>query len=117
MSSYIASHRDIQEENEEDADGDTETRHDKQRRDSENFQFPVLNDVDKAKLLSCIDEIRNVVGESVSEQQLVETIMKFKYDATKALDSVLTATTTPPKSLNKGRTTDSDRTIEKGEIL
>lgn len=58
--------------------------------------MPLLNDEDQACLVSCMDEIRNVVGESVSERQLVETIMKYKFDCAKALDAILNNTATPP---------------------
>lgn len=92
MSEFLANNEDIEEGNEED---DDENILSKQRRDSEHFIMPVLNDEDSAKLHSCIDEIRSVVGESVSEKQLVETIMKFSFDCTKSLDAVLNATAAP----------------------
>lgn len=107
MSAFLAHHRNIEEEDE-----DIIEEHQKQRRDSENFQRPVLNDVDTARLLSCIDEIRNVVGESVSEKQLVETIMKYDFDVTKSLDAVLNSTTTVT---DKEKDVSSSSTVEKGE--
>lgn len=58
--------------------------------------MPSLNDEDQACLVSCMDEIRNVVGENVSERQLVETIMKYNFDCAKSLDAILNNTTTPP---------------------
>ena len=39
-----------------------------------------------------MDEIRNVVGDTVSERQLVETIMNHKFDCAKALDAILNNT-------------------------
>lgn len=105
MSAFLAHHRNIEEEDE-----DIIEEHQKQRRDSENFQRPDLNDVDRARLLSCIDEIRNVVGESISEKQLVETILKNDFDVTKSLDDVLNATPT-----DKGKDVSSSSAIEKGE--
>lgn len=60
--------------------------------------MPILNDEDQACLTSCMDEIRDVVGESVSERQLVDTIMKFKFDCAKSLDAILNHTTTPPSA-------------------
>lgn len=73
-------------------------------------------------LTSCMDEIRNVVGESVSERQLVDTIMKFKFDFTKSLDAVLNNTppTQPTIQLNKTPTASSSATkapIETGDTL
>lgn len=76
--------------------------------------MPILNDEDQAMLISCMDEIRNVVGESVSERQLVDTIMKFKFDFTKSLDAVLN--NTPPSQpiigLNKTLTATTSITKE-----
>lgn len=110
MSAFLAHHRNIEEED-EDVIGE---EHQKKRRDSENFQRPVLSDVDTARLLSCIDEIRNVVGESVSEKQLVETILKNDFDVTKSLDAVLNATTTVDKG--KEEVLSSTSAVEKGEF-
>lgn len=58
--------------------------------------MPNLNETDQVLLESCMDEIRNVVGDSVSEKQLVETIMKHKFDCTKALDAILNNSTETP---------------------
>lgn len=121
MSEFLATHRDIQEED-EDEDGDAAEggAAAKQRRDSESFQLPALDDENSAKLRSCMDEIRNVVGETVSERQLVETIMKFNFDCSKSLDAVLNSTTTPPSSRNVvGAAAAIDKlteaTVEKGD--
>lgn len=69
--------------------------------------MPDLNDENQARLESCMDEIRNVVGDMTSQRQLVETIMAYDYDCNKALDAILnqskpTANPTvivPPKEL------------------
>lgn len=62
--------------------------------------MPDLNETEQVQLESCMDEIRSIVGENTSERQLVETIMKHKFDCTKALDEILnsssTSTTTTP---------------------
>lgn len=55
--------------------------------------MPILNETDQVLLESCMDEIRNVVGDTVSEKQLVETIMKHKFDCAKALDVILNYST------------------------
>lgn len=55
--------------------------------------MPILNETDQVLLESCMDEIRNVVGDTVSERQLVETIMKHNFDCAKALDVILNSTT------------------------
>lgn len=51
--------------------------------------MPTLNDEDQTRLESCMDEIRNVVGDIASQRQLVETIMAYDYDCNKALDAIL----------------------------
>lgn len=109
VSSFLANNRDIAEEDEE-AEAVADELHKKLRRDSEvsssrgnssvelimicpcfeqNFVMPDLTDEDQARLESCMDEIRNVVGEMVSQRQLVETIMDQNYDCNKALDTIL----------------------------
>lgn len=55
--------------------------------------MPLLNETDQVLLSSCMDEIRNVVGDSVSERQLVDTIMAHRFDFTKSLDAILNSTT------------------------
>lgn len=55
--------------------------------------MPNLNETDQVLLESCMDEIRNVVGDTVSEKQLVETIMMHKFDCAKALDVILNNST------------------------
>lgn len=58
--------------------------------------MPNLNETDQVLLESCMDEIRSVVGENVSERQLVETIMKHKFDCAKSLDAILNISTETP---------------------
>ncbi|XP_013117019.2 protein HBS1 [Stomoxys calcitrans] len=88
MSAFMRDNKDIaEEEEEEEEEGDKS--YEKSRRDSDNFQMPVLNDLEKAQLTSCIDEIRSVVGDTVSEKRIVETSIKFGYDINKILDDIL----------------------------
>jgi len=89
MNQYMANHNDIQEEEEGEESHATVDR--LERRDSENYQLPDLDDESKAKLMSCMDEIRDIIGFEKSDKQLVETIMKFDYDCAKALDCLLTS--------------------------
>ncbi|KAL1374238.1 hypothetical protein pipiens_018208 [Culex pipiens pipiens] len=95
ISAFLANNRDIEEE---DDDGLEAERcaglH--TRRDSECYQLPELNDEDRVRLNSCMDEIRNIVGESATDKQLVEAIMKHGYNFDLALDDVLNSTKTPP---------------------
>lgn len=61
--------------------------------------MPILNnETDQALLASCMDEIRNVVGDSISERQLVETIMQNNFDCSKSLDTILNNTSSDTAS-------------------
>jgi len=81
---FLSNNADIEEEDEEEFDR-------KDRRDSENYQLPELNDIDKAKLLSCMEEIRSIIGDTYSDKQLVEAIMTNSFDFQKALDMLLSS--------------------------
>ena len=73
--------------------------------------------MDKAKLLSCMEEIRNIIGESVSDGRIVEAIMNNNYDYTKALDMILTtenSNISQPKLVKNSRDIKSQTVIEKG---
>lgn len=50
---------------------------------------PQLNEIDEARLQSCLDEIRNVIGDSIPERILVSTIVKNGFDIHRSLDAVL----------------------------
>ncbi|XP_026845233.1 HBS1-like protein [Drosophila persimilis] len=92
ISTFISKNKDIKEEGEHDEDAEDEA-YEKARRDSESFQMPELNEMDQAKLSSCVDEVRSVVGDTVSERRIVETSMKFDYDIQKILDEILNGET------------------------
>lgn len=87
MSAFMRENKEIAEEEEGTQDADNSFG--KDRRDSDNFQMPVLNEIEQAKLTSCIDEVRSVVGDAVSEKRVVETAIKFGYDINKILDEIL----------------------------
>lgn len=89
LDTFLAENEDIEEQDE----GEPEFVG-KERRDSENFQLPELNEIDKARLISCMDEIRNIVGESISDKRITKAVYDFNYDFTKALDMLLTTDTT-----------------------
>uniref|UniRef100_A0A182THC7 Tr-type G domain-containing protein n=1 Tax=Anopheles melas TaxID=34690 RepID=A0A182THC7_9DIPT len=100
MSEFLANNRDIEEEDDDELAAETGregTAH--KRRDSECFQMPELNDEDRARLMSCMDEIRDIVGETCSDRQMVEAIMKHDYECSKALDEILNSNKTPPAAL------------------
>nr|XP_056708841.1 HBS1-like protein isoform X2 [Euleptes europaea] len=48
-----------------------------------------LTGVEKAQLDSCLDHMREILGESVPEKAMVEAILNSKFDVQQALDSVL----------------------------
>ncbi|EDV96752.1 HBS1-like protein [Drosophila grimshawi] len=91
MSAFIRKNKGIQEEAEDGAhnEDDEDEAFRKARRDSESFQMPQLDEMAQAKLSSCVDEVRSVVGDSVSERHIVETSMRFDYDIQKILDEIL----------------------------
>ncbi|XP_078255872.1 HBS1-like protein isoform X1 [Rhinoraja longicauda] len=45
--------------------------------------------VDQVRLYACLDKMREVLGEPVSEQIMMDAVLKCQYDACKALDLVL----------------------------
>uniref|UniRef100_A0A182JG83 Uncharacterized protein n=1 Tax=Anopheles atroparvus TaxID=41427 RepID=A0A182JG83_ANOAO len=112
MSEFLANNRDIEEEDDDEI-GVASAGPAQKRRDSECYQMPELNDEDQARLLSCMDEIRDIVGDSSSDRQLVEAIMKHDYDCSKALDEILNSNKTPPAAARSGGKLTSE-TIEKG---
>uniref|UniRef100_A0ACB8GD20 Uncharacterized protein n=1 Tax=Sphaerodactylus townsendi TaxID=933632 RepID=A0ACB8GD20_9SAUR len=48
-----------------------------------------LTGVQKAQLDSCLDHMREVLGESVPEKEMVEAVLSSRFDVQQALDSVL----------------------------
>lgn len=58
------------------------------------FEMPKLNDNDQARLLSCMEEIRNVVGEAISETQMIKIVLKYEFDFANALDEILNTSET-----------------------
>lgn len=84
LNRFLSNNEDIQEQDEDDLEFDG-----KQRRDSENFQFPEVNDIEKAKLMSCMEEVRNIIGDSYSDKRIIDAIMISDYDFSKALDMLL----------------------------
>ncbi|EDV38751.1 uncharacterized protein Dana_GF24953 [Drosophila ananassae] len=87
ISAFLSKNKNIEEEDPDEEDEDASFE--KARRDSESFQMPQLDEIEQAKLSSCVDEVRSVVGDAVSERRIVETSMKFDYDMQKILDEIL----------------------------
>uniref|UniRef100_A0A8C3V0F4 HBS1-like protein n=1 Tax=Catharus ustulatus TaxID=91951 RepID=A0A8C3V0F4_CATUS len=48
-----------------------------------------LTEVDRARLNSCLDQMREVLAESIPEQAMVQAVLDTKFDVQKALDVVL----------------------------
>jgi len=48
-----------------------------------------LSELEKAKLVSCLETIRNVIGDMVSDSKLKEKIILSNFDANTALDTIL----------------------------
>lgn len=78
--------------------------------------MPPLTDEDRAKLQSCIEEIRNVIGEApFPEWQIVETVLKHKFDCSKSLDEILNGMSQKPEAEIK--IVEKKEVIEKGEYF
>lgn len=52
-----------------------------------------MDQIERAKLLSCVEEMQNVVGETIPEYMLINAAKLHNYDIKSALDSVLNAHT------------------------
>lgn len=48
-----------------------------------------LSELEKGKLMSCIESIRNVIGDSVPESKLEKKIIESGFDVKVALDAIL----------------------------
>lgn len=103
LDNFLSTNEDIQEEEESEFDG-------RDRRNSENYKLPELNDVDKAKLMSCMEEIRNIIGDSCSDKRIVEAVMMNDFDFSKALDTILIADSTTTQLSKKPKVIE----VEKG---
>lgn len=56
---------------------------------SSNDEKSNLSELERAKLISCLETIRNVIGDTVSESKLREKIILSNFDANTALDAIL----------------------------
>ncbi|KOB64998.1 Eukaryotic peptide chain release factor GTP-binding subunit [Operophtera brumata] len=84
---FLDSHDDIQEEVEEDTSMSSPSA--LQRGESIDLRSLDLSEEDEAKLMSCLDELRNVLGDTVSESVLIKSVLHHKFDFNKALDDIL----------------------------
>lgn len=60
-----------------------------ERRDSVDLRSLNLQEEDEAKLMSCLDELRNVLGDTVSDNILIHNVLDHNFDFNKALDMIL----------------------------
>ncbi|XP_017685189.1 PREDICTED: HBS1-like protein isoform X1 [Lepidothrix coronata] len=87
-----------------------------------------LTEVDRARLNSCLDQMREILAESIPEQAMVQALLDSKFDVQKALDLVLSqgskqnVKTKNKDAVNlakntKGKTKDSESARMESEIV
>ncbi|XP_054830801.1 HBS1-like protein [Eublepharis macularius] len=83
-----------------------------------------LTAVEKAQLASCLDHMKEVLGESLPEKEMVEAVLSSKFDVQQALDSVLAQEmkikneeTVISGKATKGKTRDSQTTKIESDIV
>ncbi|XP_028164421.1 protein HBS1 [Ostrinia nubilalis] len=87
ISAFLDSHNDIQEEAEDEV---FDAAHPGlERRDSVDLRSLNLSEEDEARLMSCLDELRNVLGDSIPDNTLIQSVLNHKFDFNKALDEIL----------------------------
>ncbi|XP_045454071.1 HBS1-like protein [Melitaea cinxia] len=86
IANFLDNHDDIQEESEDLPEPSHPTL---ERRESMDLRGLNLNEDDEAKLMSCLDELRNVLGDTISDNILVQSVLKHKFNYNKALDEIL----------------------------
>ncbi|XP_013196155.2 protein HBS1 [Amyelois transitella] len=97
ISNFMESHDNIQEEVEDEVPDAQHPILD--RRDSVDLRSLNLEEDEEAKLMSCLDELRNVLGDTFSENILIQSVLKHKFDVTKALDDILNINNKTPKTV------------------
>lgn len=86
IANFLDNHDDIQEESEDLPEPSHPTL---ERRESIDLHGLNLNEDDEAKLMSCLDELRNVLGDTIPDNILVQSVLKHKFNYNKALDEIL----------------------------
>ncbi|XP_029047251.1 LOW QUALITY PROTEIN: protein HBS1 [Osmia bicornis bicornis] len=66
----------------------------------------VLTELERAKLISCMESIKNIIGDTVPETEIKNKIIKSNFDAEVALDLVLKES--PPKTVIESSTGHKD---------
>lgn len=87
ISAFLDSQNDIQEEAEDEV---YDASHPGlERRESVGLRSLNLSEDEEARLMSCLDELRNVLGDSVPDNVLIQSVINHKFDFNKALDEIL----------------------------
>ncbi|XP_076758887.1 translation elongation factor EF-1alpha (GTPase) HBS1 [Xylocopa sonorina] len=66
----------------------------------------VLTELERAKLISCMESIKNVIGDTVPEFEIKKKIIQSNFDAEMALDSILKES--PPRNVTEPLTVNKD---------
>jgi elongation factor 1 alpha-like protein len=86
MSAFFKEENDIAEEDDLKVRG---SKHDSSVGDPEKRKQRDLRELDEVRLRSCLEEIRGVIGDSIPEQILIDSVLKNEFDFNKSLDDVL----------------------------
>lgn len=79
-------------------------REDDEQPNTGALKLPEMDEESKVKLVSCLDEVRNIVGDAATDQQIVDALLKFDMDMAAALDNILKATANAAAATSKGPT-------------
>lgn len=86
IANFLDSRNDIQEENE---DLPESTMPILERRESMDLRGLNLGEDDEAKLMSCLDELRNILGDTIPENILIKSVLNHNFNYNQALDEIL----------------------------
>jgi len=86
ISNYMTQEEDIPEE-----PNNTETT----LQETPEFSRPILSDIDNARLNSCLEEMTNILGESVSEHIMIDAVIRNNFEHDRALNDVLSQQEAP----------------------
>ncbi|CAH0722858.1 unnamed protein product, partial [Brenthis ino] len=86
IANFLDSRNDIQEENE---DLPESTMPVLERRESMDLRGLNLSEDDEAKLMSCLDELRNILGDTIPDNILIKSVLKHNFNYNQALDEIL----------------------------
>ncbi|XP_033738844.1 HBS1-like protein [Pecten maximus] len=90
LSTYMGNEKIPEEEEGFDSDTDPQSLN-----DSQGYKKPDLSDTEQGKLNSCLEEIRNILGDSTPDHVLCQIIIKNKYDLQASLNELLKSEEVP----------------------